>query len=610
MIYYDSSGNHFRTVLRINGSVCPQALAFALPCGLLGAALCTSKYYTDFIQDIFPGEAHQVGSFIAFNSILGFLIVFRTQNAYSRYWEGTTLLQKVRGVWFNTASHLFAFFAAKEEKAAEVRRCQFLIVKMMSLLYCTSLQSLAMTENTNFEVIDTEGLDERQLEYMTLSHDPPSVVMHWIQRLVIKSMREGLLDVPPAVLSRVFQELSSGVEALADASKISDTPFPFAFAQMISVMLLIQFFLAPIICSALTDSIVLAASGSFLAVFLSCSMNLIASEIELPFGDDANDLPLGEMQQAMNASLLTLMHWRTQQVPVLPTKTPFLRLALYEDCMVFNREEHDDSEPLQGVRRLVTMPEDHQVLSQTKSAMAAGVSVSSRSTSGRALKTDSGGSDLVSAQSGNLPAVAGVQSYASAQASTRAGTYKYGRRHSWQVQTGSAGHGRQTKYEHMKAKIQAKSGWAGASEHPILQLNNEVSLSGEEFSSKESKENPDYDTERSTPGKPAVTFRQHSAGKDSPSDTAVGNGEKSIQILQPSDPGPSRMASPGDFPRPGRLPSTSVIQEEEEAAELSSSALGPPATVRLDLGSSQSMATNAFTPAHPAIDLPGGSQRV
>eukprot|EP00971_Amphidinium_carterae_P139174 2758057-Amphidinium_carterae.1 len=87
--------------------------------------------------------------------------------------------------------------------------------------------------------------------------------------------------------------------------------------------------MAPIICSALTSSPALAAVGSFLAVFLSCSMNLIASEIELPFGDDPNDLPLGEMQQSMNVSLLTLIHWRTQLTPELAGKTslPGLKLA-------------------------------------------------------------------------------------------------------------------------------------------------------------------------------------------------------------------------------------------------------------------------------------------
>mmetsp|Transcript_60384 Transcript_60384/g.135995 ORF Transcript_60384/g.135995 Transcript_60384/m.135995 type:complete len:517 (-) Transcript_60384:161-1711(-) len=334
MIHYDSSGNHLKTVLQFRGSVVPPALTFAFPCGILGVLLCLVKHESAFFNDIFPSESSDVGSFIGFNTVLGFLLVFRAQNGYARYWEGATLMQRVRGVWFNSASHLFAFCSPDPEKAQAVAQAQHAIVKLMSLLYCTSLQSVAVTANKNFEVLDTDGLDLGQLRYMAMSHDPPAVLMHWMQRMIVKLMREELIDIPPAVLSRVFQELSNGVVALTDATKISDMPFPFAFAQMISVMLLIQFILAPILCAAMTDSILLAGVGSFLAVFFSCSLNLIASEIELPFGDDANDLPLNEMQQSMNVSLLTLIHWRTQKLPIAKQKKKVhtLRLALYEEC--------------------------------------------------------------------------------------------------------------------------------------------------------------------------------------------------------------------------------------------------------------------------------------
>ena len=50
-------------------------------------------------------------------------------------------------------------------------------------------------------------------------------------------------------------------------------------------------------------------------VFSLFSINNIAQEIELPFGDDANDLPLHELQTHLNELLNTLMMKQTQQPP-------------------------------------------------------------------------------------------------------------------------------------------------------------------------------------------------------------------------------------------------------------------------------------------------------
>eukprot|EP00931_Biecheleriopsis_adriatica_P120162 TRINITY_DN95292_c0_g1_i1.p1 TRINITY_DN95292_c0_g1~~TRINITY_DN95292_c0_g1_i1.p1 ORF type:complete len:404 (+),score=52.49 TRINITY_DN95292_c0_g1_i1:98-1213(+) len=46
------------------------------------------------------------------------------------------------------------------------------------------------------------------------------------------------------------------------------------------------------------------------------SMVFIANEMDQPFGEDANDLPMVEMQKDFNLSLLALMHPLAQEVPV------------------------------------------------------------------------------------------------------------------------------------------------------------------------------------------------------------------------------------------------------------------------------------------------------
>lgn len=46
---------------------------------------------------------------------------------------------------------------------------------------------------------------------------------------------------------------------------------------------------------------------NFITVFCFFGINFIASEIEMPFGDDPNDLPLHSLQSSLNASLIQLL---------------------------------------------------------------------------------------------------------------------------------------------------------------------------------------------------------------------------------------------------------------------------------------------------------------
>merc|ERR1719401_2535975 len=54
---------------------------------------------------------------------------------------------------------------------------------------------------------------------------------------------------------------------------------------------------------------------TFVPVFGMYSVNLVATELEMPFGNDANDLPLDDFQEDMNKSLLMLMHTQSDWMP-------------------------------------------------------------------------------------------------------------------------------------------------------------------------------------------------------------------------------------------------------------------------------------------------------
>mmetsp|Transcript_4847 Transcript_4847/g.5407 ORF Transcript_4847/g.5407 Transcript_4847/m.5407 type:complete len:88 (+) Transcript_4847:110-373(+) len=73
----------------IRGHVLPQAFKVTLPCALITLVLKLLDRTEHWLLGGFTGEWHiETAGFTTFSSLLAFLVVFRTSEAYSRYWEG------------------------------------------------------------------------------------------------------------------------------------------------------------------------------------------------------------------------------------------------------------------------------------------------------------------------------------------------------------------------------------------------------------------------------------------------------------------------------------------------------------------------------------------
>lgn len=314
MIRYSPGKWHVLFIFAWNGSVFPKGVTWATPSAMI-AVLVSLFIEVDVTQKNLSSSLNMLWSGYSF--VLGFLIVFRTQQAYSRFWEGTTLLHKVRATWFNAVSSLFAFCSTKKDRVADVESFQQLVVRLVSLLFCSALQQVADLPDEHFEILDQQGVQTSALEFLHECGDMKlDVITQWIQKLIVMKMEDGVLPIPPPVISRVFQELSNGIVDLNNAQKLTDILFPFPYAQMVTTMLLIATVFTPVIAGTVISNTMWAACLTFVWVFSFWSINYIAAEIELPFGDDANDLPVAELQRHMNKSLMLLLYPQAQQPPV------------------------------------------------------------------------------------------------------------------------------------------------------------------------------------------------------------------------------------------------------------------------------------------------------
>jgi len=317
MIVYDPGQWSIWFAFSLKGSVFPKAVMIATPCTLISIILqILFKRHATMFDWIINGGDKAADMLGGFTFILGFLVVFRSSQAYSRWWEGGTLLQQLRGEWFNSYSCLLAFCNAAKDKTADVSKFQHQLLRMFSLLYGCALEQVCTLPDKRFELVALDGLNADSISYLNDTPDRCEVVLQWIQRLIVESDAAGTLKIAPPILSRVFNELGNGIVNLNNARKITEFPIPFPLAQMITVMLLFHAIVTTVMCAAMLDTWFFSGLITFVVITAFWSINYIAVELEMPFGGDANDLPLHFMQQDYNNSLRTLMDRRAQVVPL------------------------------------------------------------------------------------------------------------------------------------------------------------------------------------------------------------------------------------------------------------------------------------------------------
>jgi len=250
-----------------------------------------------------------------YSFVLGFLIVFRVQLAYDRFWDACIDSHELRATWFSAVSSLFAFTTDDPAKSADVDYFQKVIVRLMSMIHQAACERLDADEQAEYVLFDNEGCDQKALEFLKQSADRVEVIEQWIEKLIVQNMRNGVLPIPPPIISRCFQDLSEGICLLGDLEVVADFPLPFPLAQMTVLMMLYHFLVTPIIASLIMYNWRWAGLLAFTSSFCCWSLNYIALEIERPFSKTLNGVPGPDLQNEMNRNLTLLMRREMQTLP-------------------------------------------------------------------------------------------------------------------------------------------------------------------------------------------------------------------------------------------------------------------------------------------------------
>jgi len=212
------------------------------------------------------------------HSLLGFvlslLLVFRTNTAYDRWWEGRKLLGSLTNVSRNLAMKIKALKLTEED----VRFFEYGIPK-----YAFALKE-HLRERMYF------GKNSLLIEVEEGKHIPNQIAGSLINRLYDLLEKGAISQQQFIVLSGDFDQFT---DICGACERIKNTPIPYSYSAFIKKFIFIYVITLPFGWVFSLGYFVVPIVPFILYVL--ASLELIAEEIENPFGEDANDLPVDQI---------------------------------------------------------------------------------------------------------------------------------------------------------------------------------------------------------------------------------------------------------------------------------------------------------------------------
>ncbi|WP_414528581.1 bestrophin family protein [Nodularia chucula] len=280
--------------LQIKGSVVPVILPRLILCGGLGFIISVIHYYGyGFPQPIFSSVITNV----AYNLVLGLLMVFRTNTAYSRYWEGRQIWGTIVINSLNLGRKIR--LSVSDRSASEQQQKKAAIKMLTAFAIATKLKLRRLPVNNELAALLTP---EKYLELKD-TNSPPLKIVLWIGDYLKQQEKQNILTT--LELIEMNTNLDKMVEGFIGCERILTTPVPLAYTIYLKRVLLIYCLILPLQLvydlNWWTGPIVTIIS------FILLGVEEIANQIENPFGIEPNDLPVDEICRKLGTNLEDLM---------------------------------------------------------------------------------------------------------------------------------------------------------------------------------------------------------------------------------------------------------------------------------------------------------------
>jgi ion channel-forming bestrophin family protein len=215
--------------------------------------------------------------------VISMLLVFRTNTAYDRWWEGRKQWGSLVNNSRNLAIKLHSMLASDEEiYRSFFRKAIPMYASVLSHHLRSELTRLALDEHEHPEL---KHLDANK-------HIPNQVAILLFQR-ANNLYKEGKISESQLII--LNNELQSFTDICGACERIKNTPIPYSYSAFLKKF--IFFYVMTLPLSFVISLGYIAIPVVAFIFYVLASLELVAEEIEDPFGGDANDLPTEKLAQ-------------------------------------------------------------------------------------------------------------------------------------------------------------------------------------------------------------------------------------------------------------------------------------------------------------------------
>jgi len=275
-----------------------SAIPRSLPYAFVAAGLSLAFGYTDG-YDIENPTAVLTPSL----TTMGFIITYRANLAYQRYWQGRTDLaimsSKIKDIALQGSS-----WSKSGAFKSEVLR---LLIAFHSAA-ADHLQQQRSPQDTIADLAARKLISTEEAELLAVTGSIPYQIWRWLYVVFSQHSVQGGFFMAPPIQSRSYQVMSDMMVAYNNCAQLMDTPFPFPFAQICFLALHVLLVFVPWVAARFVADHTAAAVVSFFVILLFFGINFTAAYIESPFGGHPNCLPLVAFGRSVQADLCIILH--------------------------------------------------------------------------------------------------------------------------------------------------------------------------------------------------------------------------------------------------------------------------------------------------------------
>jgi len=278
------------TTLQLKGSVVHAIYKNVLWCGFFG-------FFVSILHHLqLPVSQPILGSVIP-SIVLGLLLVFRTNTAYERFWEG----RKCWGSIVNNVRNLARQIWVSIDEISPNDKDNKIAALNLLVAFAVATKIHLRGEPVNDEL--EEFMPSSKYVKLKIMNNPPIEVAFWIGDYLQQQYYRNCIN--SYQLTAMQELLNNLVDNLGACERILKTPMPLAYAIHLKQLLVLYCLLLPF---QIVDSLgwwtglITALVG-----FTVFGIEAIGLEIENPFGYDANDLPLDAICKTMKRNIDDLM---------------------------------------------------------------------------------------------------------------------------------------------------------------------------------------------------------------------------------------------------------------------------------------------------------------